>query len=104
MENKDKVLERVFYGKMNQYLDDGKNVSPSTAKFGMINLDVKEGSLERAFESFKNYSVDGYKTSVGTATNAKVRSEITAFPELMTFYVNRVELRDGRLSKNNSRF
>lgn len=70
----------------------------------MITLDVKEGSLERAFESFKNYSVDGYKTSVGTATSAKVRSEIVSFPELMTFYVNRVELKDGRLCKNNNRF
>lgn len=104
LESKEKIIERVFYGKMNQVLDDGKDVSNSTVKFGVINLDIKQGSLEQAFELFKNYSVDGYKSSQGKPVSAKVRSEITNFPELMTFYINRVELKEGKLCKNNTKF
>lgn len=31
-------------------------------------------------------------------------SDIVVMPELLTFYVNRVELKDGRLTKNNGKF
>lgn len=71
----------------------------------MITLDVKDGNLERGFESFRNYKVDGYRSQEGIkTTSAKMTSDITVIPELLTFYVNRVELKGGKLSKNNSKF
>lgn len=104
LEGKEKILDRVFYGRMNQCFDDGKVVSKSEVKFGVINLDVKQGSLERGFDMWKNYSVDGYVGSGGKAVSAKISSEITSFPELMTFYISRVELKEGKLCKNNTKF
>jgi hypothetical protein len=80
LESRAKILDRVFYGKMNQHFDDGKDQSNTSVKFGVINLDVKLGSLEKAFEVFKNYEVEGYKNSNGKPTKATVKSEITSFP------------------------
>ncbi len=105
LKEREKTLQKIFYGRMNQYLDDGviQDIKPTAVKFGMINLDVKLGSLEQAFDAFKNYNVDGYKVS-GKTASAKIHSQIISFPQLMTFYINTVNFVNGKLCKNNSRF
>jgi uncharacterized UBP type Zn finger protein len=110
-DGKDKLLQKVFYGSLNQHLLNGKVISTITkdnastaTKFSIINLDVKHSSLERAFEAFRNYAVEGYKSNSGINTEAQVKSEITSFPGVMIFSVNRVGIQNGQLEKDNSQF
>jgi hypothetical protein len=43
-------------------------------KFGIINLDIKYLTFEKAFEAFRNYNIEGYRTSSGISANAEVKS------------------------------
>lgn len=44
--------------------------------FNIINLDVKEGSFDKAFERWKFYKISGFKTPKGTNVDAVAENEL----------------------------
>lgn len=47
---------------MNQYFNNGDTLKRSVVKFGVINLDAKLKTLEEAFDAFRTYEIEGYKS------------------------------------------
>ena len=100
----DRYINKVFFGKMNQYFNDGEVVKRAVVKFGVITLEAKLQKLEPAFQAFRSYEIEGYKSDKGESKAATIRSEIVEFPAILTFFINRVEINNGRLVKNNGEF
>lgn len=59
---------------MNQYFNNGEVLTRSVVKFGVITLDPKLKKLEDAFEAFRSYEIEGYKSESGENKLATVRS------------------------------
>lgn len=50
---------------MNQYFNNGQKLTRCVVKFGVITLDAKLKKLEDAFEAFRSYEIEGYKSEKG---------------------------------------
>jgi hypothetical protein len=66
------MTQQLLNGKVHIQLIKDNN--PKAVKFGIVNLDVKYLTLEKAFEAFKNYNIEGYRTSSGISVSAEVKS------------------------------
>ena len=55
--NRSNALNTVFCGKYQQTLKAGEEVSVSESKFGMITLDSKLKTFQKAYDTFRNYKV-----------------------------------------------
>ena len=100
MNAKGGVIDKVFCGKYRQTITAGEELSVSESKYGMITLDGKLGSFEKALESFKNYKIEGYKVK-NQAVTASAKIDILEFPPLLSFFINRVSMDNGKTVKFN---